>query len=227
MICNCVAFQNDIYEWSRDHRVHHKFSETDADPHNATRGFFFSHMGWLLVRKHPDVKGKGGKVDMSDLAADPVVIFQRKFYVPLVIFWCFIMPTLVPHYVWGESLSVAFYVVAMMRYTITLHSTWLVNSAAHMWGQRPYDKSINPAENRVVASLACGEGWHNYHHTFPYDYKTSELGWKLNMTTMFIDFWHLMGLAYDRKTVPIELVRRRIEKTGDGNYRFKGHEEED
>ena len=54
-----MALQNDIYEWSRDHRVHHKFSETNADPHNANRGFFFSHMGWLLLKKHNDVKEKG------------------------------------------------------------------------------------------------------------------------------------------------------------------------
>lgn len=54
-ILNTLAFQNDIYEWARDHRVHHKYSETDADPHNATRGFFFSHVGWLLCKKHPHV----------------------------------------------------------------------------------------------------------------------------------------------------------------------------
>lgn len=73
-----IIFQNDIHEWARDHRVHHKYSETDADPHNATRGFFFSHVGWLLVRKHPDVKKKGKAIDMSDLNADPLVMFQRK-----------------------------------------------------------------------------------------------------------------------------------------------------
>lgn len=70
--------QNDIFEWARDHRVHHKYSETDADPHNATRGFFFAHIGWLLVRKHPDVIEKGKKLDMSDLKADKVVMFQRR-----------------------------------------------------------------------------------------------------------------------------------------------------
>jgi len=74
----CIFFQNDICEWARDHRVHHKFSETDADPHNATRGFFFSHVGWLLVRKHPDVKEKGKAVDMSDLETDPLIRFQKK-----------------------------------------------------------------------------------------------------------------------------------------------------
>jgi len=226
MLCNCLAFENDIYEWSRDHRVHHKFSETDADPHNAKRGFFFSHMGWLLVRKHPEVRDKGGKVDMADIGADPIVKFQRKYYIPLVFTMCFMLPSLIPHYLWNETMPIAFYVCAMLRYTVTLHSTWLVNSAAHMWGIHPYDKNINPAENKWVAGFAAGEGWHNYHHTFPYDYKTSEMGYKLNITTMFIDLWHKMGLVYDRKTVPVELIRRRIEKTGDGTYRLKHHDAE-
>ncbi|XP_029091794.1 stearoyl-CoA desaturase 5 isoform X2 [Monodon monoceros] len=75
---NSMAFQNDIFEWSRDHRVHHKYSETDADPHNARRGFFFSHIGWLFVRKHRDVIEKGRKLDVTDLLADPVVRFQRN-----------------------------------------------------------------------------------------------------------------------------------------------------
>lgn len=78
MILQTVAFQNSIYEWARDHRVHHKFTDTDADPHNASRGFFFSHMGWLLIRKHPEVKEKGKLIDMSDLEKDPVVMFQKK-----------------------------------------------------------------------------------------------------------------------------------------------------
>ena len=58
--------------------MHHKYSETDADPHNAKRGFFFAHIGWLLVKKHPDVKAKGQHLDLSDLHADPVLRFQRK-----------------------------------------------------------------------------------------------------------------------------------------------------
>ena len=72
-----LFFQNDVYEWSRDHRAHHKFTETHADPHNSRRGFFFSHVGWLLVRKHPAGKEKGGKLDMSDLKAEKLVMFQR------------------------------------------------------------------------------------------------------------------------------------------------------
>uniref|UniRef100_A0A671QQ38 Acyl-CoA desaturase-like n=1 Tax=Sinocyclocheilus anshuiensis TaxID=1608454 RepID=A0A671QQ38_9TELE len=151
---NSMAFQNDIYEWSRDHRVHHKYSETDADPHNAVRGFFFSHIGWLLVRKHPDVIEKGRKLELSDLKADKVVMFQRRFYKSSVLLMCFSVPTLVPWLVWGESLWVAYFVPALLRYALVLNATWLVNSAAHMWGNRPYDGSINPRENRFVAFSA-------------------------------------------------------------------------
>ena len=78
MLLNCMAGQNDIFEWTRDHRAHHKYSETDADPHNAKRGFFFSHVGWLMVRKHPDVIKKGKQIDLSDLWADNIVMFQRR-----------------------------------------------------------------------------------------------------------------------------------------------------
>lgn len=77
-------------EWSRDHRVHHKYSETDADPHNARRGFFFAHIGWLLVRKHPDVIMKGKKIDLSDLYADKIVVLQRKYVQIPKIQKCFI-----------------------------------------------------------------------------------------------------------------------------------------
>lgn len=76
---NNISGQNHIYEWARDHRSHHKYSETDADPHNATRGFFFSHIGWLLVKKHKDVKEKGAKLNLDDLHNDPIVMFQKRF----------------------------------------------------------------------------------------------------------------------------------------------------
>jgi len=67
-----------MWVWVRDHRLHHKYSDTDADPHNAQNGFFFSHVGWLLTKKHPQVIEKGKGIDMSDLDADPVVMFQKR-----------------------------------------------------------------------------------------------------------------------------------------------------
>ncbi|CAG0882359.1 unnamed protein product [Darwinula stevensoni] len=221
---NTIAFQNDIHEWSRDHRVHHKFSETDADPHNARRGFFFSHVGWLCVKKHQEVIARGKSVDCNDLLADPIVYYQRMFYLPLVLLCCFVFPTVTPVYFWGEDAWVAFCTCALARYCLVLNGTWLVNSAAHIWGPHPYDKNISAVENLSVATLAFGEGWHNYHHTFPWDYKTSELGaYHVNFTALFIDFMAFLGLAYDLKSVPDEVVKQRVLRTGDGShYRWGG-----
>ncbi|XP_022711835.1 stearoyl-CoA desaturase 5-like isoform X2 [Varroa jacobsoni] len=212
-----MALQNSIFEWSRDHRVHHKFSETDADPHNATRGFFFAHVGWLLCKKHPDVITKGSKVKMDDLLEDPIVRFQKKYYPSLAIFMCFILPTSIPIVLFGETLMNAFFVCAMWRYCWCLNMTWLVNSAAHMWGQRPYDIHINPVENWAVSLGANGEGWHNYHHTFPYDYKAAEVPYTLNITTLFIDAMKFIGQAYDCRVVAPETIRARIMRTGAGS----------
>lgn len=64
-----------------------------------------------------------------------------------------------------------------------------------------------------------GEGWHNYHHVFPWDYKAAELGnYKLNVTTMFLDLFQKIGWVYDAKTPSPELVKNTIEKYGDGSH---------
>jgi stearoyl-CoA desaturase (delta-9 desaturase) len=215
-----MAFQNDIIEWSRDHRVHHKFSETNADPHNATRGFFFAHCGWLMVRKHPQVKERGKLIDISDISSDPVCAFQRKVYVPSVALMCFVIPTVIPWYFWGESAWLAYFVSGVLRYTLVLNATWLVNSAAHLWGNKPYDKHINPSENVFVSFGAIGEGFHNYHHTFPHDYATSEWGTSINLTTFFIDTMAWFGLADSLRKVSAETVERRSQRTGDGSVGY-------
>ncbi|XP_034253876.1 acyl-CoA desaturase-like [Thrips palmi] len=98
-----MTFQYSIYEWARNHRVHHKFMDTDVDPHNIKRGFFFAHVGWLMVHKHPDVRAKGKIVDVSDLEADPIVMFQKRYYYTLMVLFAFVMPTAVPWLLWGED----------------------------------------------------------------------------------------------------------------------------
>lgn len=210
-----LAFENSIYEWARDHRVHHKYSETDADPHNAKRGFFFSHMGWLLTKKHPDVIAKGKQIDLSDLHQDTVVMVQHRNYYPSVAIFCFLIPTMIPYLCWGETLYNSFYICGLLRYVFTLHSIWLINSVAHMYGRRPYDKTINPSESRLVSFFAVGEGFHNYHHTFAWDYAASELGYDLNISKLFIDFFALFGWAYDRRVVSPEMIKQRKARTGD------------
>jgi len=222
MIANCGSFQNDVMEWARDHRGHHKWSDTPADPHNSQRGFFFTHMGWLLVRKHPLVIERGRTLDLSDLHADPVLRFQHRFYLPLVAIFCFVVPTVVPVLLWSEHALVAFYTAGLFRYCVLLHGTWMVNSVAHTFGYRPYDKHIKPRQSIVTSILALGEGWHNYHHTFPYDYKTSEIPYLFNMTTVLIDACSTVGLAYDLKSAPEQMIESRKARTGEAGH---GHHE--
>ncbi|XP_018393199.1 PREDICTED: acyl-CoA Delta(11) desaturase-like [Cyphomyrmex costatus] len=214
-----ITGQKDVYTWALDHRVHHKYSETDADPHDARRGFFFAHVGWLFTTPHPDVVAKRKAVDVSDLEADPIVMWQRRLYIPLFALLTIALPVGIPCYFWSESLWISFWVNFNFRFCINLNIAFSVNSVAHMWGQKPYDKNISPVENIAVSIAALGEGYHNYHHVFPWDYKTGELGeYPFNLTTAFIDAFARIGWAYDRKHVLPSMIRRRAYRCGDGSH---------
>merc|ERR1719245_2067127 len=112
-----------------------------------------------------------------------------------------------------ESIKVGFF-ISVLRYVCVLHFTWLVNSAAHMFGMKPYDKRIGPVENMAVSLVALGEGFHNYHHTFPYDYSTSEWGFRVNLTTGFINLMAKLGQAYKLRTANPLTVAARAARTG-------------
>ncbi|XP_013164760.1 PREDICTED: acyl-CoA Delta(11) desaturase-like [Papilio xuthus] len=217
MLFNSIAFQSTAIDWIRDHRLHHKHSDTDADPYNASRGFFFSHIGWLLVRKHPLVLKKGKTVDMSDIYNNPVLKFQQKHAVIVIGLCCYVVPTIIPIYFWNETFSNAFY-INTLRHVIGLHLAFSVNSFAHLWGTKPYDKSILPVQSLFVSLISGGEGFHNYHHVFPCDYRTAEIGnnW-LNPSTLFIDVLAKFGLVYDLKSTPENVINNRIIRTGDGS----------
>jgi len=201
MVANSIANQGSIWHWARDHRVHHFHSETVADPHDAIRGFFFAHAGWLYLKKDKRVAEAGAKVNLDDLRADPFVMLQKRLDPWWNAFWCFVVPALVASYGWGEDLTVGYFVPGALRYVWVLHCTWMVNSAAHLWGERPYDPNSNPAENPLVSILSVGEGWHNWHHKYPFDYAASEYGVlrQFNPTMMLIDFGAALGLVTERK----------------------------
>ncbi|XP_054265558.1 acyl-CoA Delta-9 desaturase-like [Macrosteles quadrilineatus] len=224
LACYSVAGQNTVFDWVRDHRVHHKFSETDADPHNSNRGFFFAHVGWLMQKKHPEVLRRGMQVDMSDILQDPLISFHTRHFTIIKLLLCFVFPILVPVYCWGETWTNSILGMSFLRYMLGLNFTWLVNSAAHIYGYKPYDKRIRPAQNLTVSIVAMGEGWHNYHHVFPWDYKAAELGnYKFNLTTALIDMFAKIGWAYDLKSASPSLVSTMVSKHGDGSYEDHGH----
>jgi stearoyl-CoA desaturase (delta-9 desaturase) len=156
ILLQTACAQEPILNWARDHRVHHKFTDTNADPYNSQRGFFFSHIGWLMVKKHPEVIRQGKKIDMSDLECDPMLQFQRRWYHLMAFFLNLGIPILILSSM-GESLTVIWH-GNIFRWVIQLNLVWCVNSVAHLYGTKPYDKAISPTDSRLVGFLAMGEG---------------------------------------------------------------------
>lgn len=104
----------------------------------------------------------GRQLDFADLEADSIVMFQHNAEPWLSLLACFLGPALIPMRGWGEPFWNGLLVAGTLRFVVTLHVTWLVNSAAHFFGDHPYDQTSWPAENPVVAVLSIGEGWHNW-----------------------------------------------------------------
>ncbi|CAK1581049.1 unnamed protein product [Parnassius mnemosyne] len=216
LACYATAGQNSLYQWVRDHRVHHKYTDTDADPHNAKRGLFFSHIGWLMMKKNSEVILGGKQIDMSDIEADPMLRFYNKYFNYFKIMFCYVIPTAMTIWLWGENWRCAVAWQCFIRFLSMFHSELTVNSLAHAYGYRPYNKNIAPRENRFVATCTFGEGWHNFHHTFPFDYNAAEHFDIFNLCTAIIHIFKKIGWAYDLRVATPEMINGIAKRLGDG-----------
>ncbi|KAK7584079.1 hypothetical protein V9T40_005042 [Parthenolecanium corni] len=217
LFCQTLSTQGSAFHWARLHRVHHKYVDTSKDPYNANAGFFFSHIGWLLVQPNPETREAVSKVWMDDLKKDRLVMFQHKLYWGLTVPVSIIIPGLIPWYFWNESFIISNCVAVYLRLVLWLHATFTINSFAHFYGTKPFDKNIRATDNKITWFATLGdEGWHNYHHAFPWDYKPSEWwGYQNGIGTIFIDLCARLGLAYDLKTTSPEMSTKRRQRTGD------------
>lgn len=121
LTCQTIAGQGSAVRWAREHRTHHRFAGTDADCANINRGFFYAHIGWLLLKPHPERVKREAECDLSDLMADPMIKFQYDYYIPLMILLNIIIPTWVPYYFFDENPLDAFLGCFALRYVYTLH----------------------------------------------------------------------------------------------------------
>lgn len=179
--------------WCRDHRIHHKYSDTELDPHNANKGFWWSHIGWLFFEKKSTIKEAGKKIPMDDLLNDPLLRFQHRYYLLLSPALALGLP-LGMGLLWGDPIG-GLMVAGFVRVLAKLHATLAINSFAHAWGSRPYKSDILPVENHLLSLFAHGEGYHNYHHTYQYDWKASENLRSVNLTGWMIWISSKIGLA--------------------------------
>lgn len=157
IVFQTLSMQRSLYTWVHHHRLHHKYMDTNADPHNARRGLFFSHIGWLMVKPHPDVEKFADTIDISDLENDPLVMFQYRNYVSMVVAMV-VITTLTPWLCWGESLKASLFFAFLWQYGVCMHVTWCVNSLAHRIGSRKFDASLSATDFKLLSFFATGEG---------------------------------------------------------------------
>ena len=122
LIFGAAAFQNSVLKWSSDHRIHHKDVDTDEDPYNINEGFFYAHMGWILLKANNEFNGKYVK----DLTRDKWVVFQHKHYFKIASFFGIILPTLLGGILFDTFLG-GLAVGALLKIVLLHHSTFFIN----------------------------------------------------------------------------------------------------
>lgn len=190
------AVEGSIRWWASSHRVHHRWTDSNKDPYDARKGFWFSHFGWMLLVPNPKNKGR---TDISDLNNDWVVRLQHKYYVWILLFMAIVLPTLVCGLGWGDWKG-GFVYAGVMRYTFVQQVTFCVNSLAHWIGEQPFDDRRTPRDHALTALVTFGEGYHNFHHEFPSDYRNALIWYQYDPTKWLIWTLKQVGLAWDLQT---------------------------
>lgn len=204
-----LAVQNSALHWSSDHREHHKHvDDNDKDPYSAKRGFWYSHIGWMLreyqASRYSDYN------NVKDLQQDPIVMWQHRNYLLLTLLttigWPVALGLLIGD-VWGAVL-----LVGVARLVINHHTTFFINSLAHIWGKQTYTDRNTARDNGVLAFLTFGEGYHNYHHIFSADYRNGIRWWHFDPTKWLIRACSWLGLTRNlRRTNGYQVEKARLE----------------
>lgn len=191
-VIGTMGFQGSIKWWVLRHRLHHRFTDTEHDPYNAKKGLWFSHMGWIFEKPfYPRMKF----IDQEDLNADPVVVFQHKNFVPLAFASGVLAPTILGLF-WGDAWGSFFYCGFVARIAIW-HVTFCINSLAHYIGDQVYSTELTARGNLLLALITNGEGYHNFHHEFPKDYRNGIEAFDWDPTKWVIKGLSHLGLTYD------------------------------
>lgn len=194
-LCGTLACQGGPFEWIGMHRIHHLHSDQDLDPHDSNKGFWWSHLGWMI--HHAPAQEEISRY-IKDISDDPVYQFYQKNMIGIQVAlgvlllllggWSFV--------IWG----------IFVRVVVVYHCTWLVNSATHKFGYRSHESGDNSTNCWWVALLVFGEGWHNNHHAFQYSARHGLQWWEFDLTWLTIRLLQTLGLATNVKlaAVPVK-----------------------
>jgi len=208
LIFGGAAVQNSVLHWSSDHRDHHRFVDTDDDPYDIMKGIFWAHMGWIFYEK----KQVHTYSNVPDLRADPLVMWQHRYYLPLTFAVSAGLPLLIG-FAYGHPVG-AFLWGGLLRVVFCHHGTFLINSASHYFGTQPYDRSNSSRDNKWLALLTFGEGYHNFHHAFQADYRNGIAWYHWDPSKWCINALKFSGLAWRLNRASecaIQKTRMRVE----------------
>ncbi len=198
LIGGTLAVQGSVFDWCAGHRLHHRHvDDIYEDPYSAKRGFLFSHMGWML-KNYPS--GHYDYKNIPDLKADPVLVAQDKYYAVWILLANLGLPALAGWLI-GDVVGTLL-LAGLLRLVLTHHFTFFINSLCHMFGTRPYTDTNTARDNPILALFTWGEGYHNYHHYFQYDYRNGVKWWQYDPSKWFIYGLSKLGLTSDLKRVP-------------------------
>lgn len=188
-----LAFQGPLSQWVARHRMHHRKSDSEGDPHNAQRGFFHAHVGWLIRQERWLQDPQFLQKYCQDIYKDPMLrlMSAQWFFIGAQLLLALLMFCFggVSWVVWG----------IFVRLVFCYHCTWLVNSAAHMWGYKTYPCDDEARNNWWVALLSWGEGWHNNHHAHPYSARIGHSRREIDVAYYVIALLAKLRLAWDLK----------------------------
>ena len=212
------SFQNSIIEWCSDHRRHHKMTDTEDDPYSASKGFWYSHIGWILLEEENFTNDFS---NVKDLQRSKIVMWQHRNVFLIGALSGLILPAVIGFAIGGLSGAVGCFVWAgLARVVFVHHGTFLINSAAHIWGTQPYSEENSSRDSFWLAFLTFGEGYHNFHHTFQADYRNGHKWYHMDPSKWWIQSFKYLGLNSDLKSTPkhsieIAKVNMRFKKRAD------------
>lgn len=184
VFCGTLSMQGGAIWWVGLHRHHHLYSDQDKDHHDSGKGFWWSHMGWMLYEVPAEHEVARFTKDISD---DPVYQFFENYFFPIQVALAVLLYALGgwPFVVWG----------IFVRLVLVYHCTWFVNSATHKFGYRSQESGDRSTNCWWVALLTYGEGWHNNHHAFQYSARHGLRWWEIDLTWQTIRLLQALGLA--------------------------------
>jgi len=217
MILGSAALQNTIINWCSDHRRHHKKLDTEEDPYSITKGFMHAHIGWVVKKSLRTIE------NISDLEKKSSVKFQKKYYWIIAITLSFIFPTLLGT-LYGRPFGGLLW-GGILRVTLVHHFTFFINSFCHYIGKRNYDIGTSARDSGMMAFLTFGEGYHNFHHKFQWDYRNGIKWYNFDPSKWIINFLSLVNFAYALRKAPdhkiifakIETIDKKIKNLSNYN----------